>query len=202
MKNDIKVSLTKIKEVIEKHREQMLEEISALSEVERYIYVPSIKMHVAEEKTLHNFDWNESHLELQKQGQQMLTLYQLMKFIKYLKNDYQFEEQAVEILYEMLAVRTLKDSSRAEHIDAYFKQREDGLYILTENKTKAEKLESCLMENCYVDFDLTRFTKQGLPRQNAKSKVQDYQEGKNIYYWHPRDGGVTWFSTGCSGACL
>ena len=74
---------------------------------------------------------------------------------------------------------------RAERLDAFFEKREDGLYILTRNKTEAEKLsEDTLMEDKRISRAswLENPTEQGLPRTDVK-------EG-SLSYWYPRDGAV------------
>ena len=80
-----------------------------------------------------------------------------------------------------------------EWLDAYFEQRKDGMYVLTQNKTRAEKLEDCLMQNktprieieIDLDYWLSNPTKQGLPRENTSKG--------SLYYWHPRDKYVARF---------
>ncbi|MBT3404611.1 hypothetical protein HN832_03265 [archaeon] len=78
---------------------------------------------------------------------------------------------------------------RSEWLDAYFEQRSDGMYILTQNKTKAEKLEDYLGESkipgISLDSWLNNPTKQGLPRA-------DVPEG-DLYFWAPEDGRVAGF---------
>jgi hypothetical protein len=49
--------------------------------------------------------------------------------------------------------------------------------------TKEEKLEDCLMQNCYVDF--TNLNKNGIPNLSSKHSNQNYVKGENIYYWAP-----------------
>jgi len=63
--------------------------------------------------------------------------------------------------------------------------------------TIKEPLEDCLMEDCYVDLD---FNKQGLAVK--KSKKQEYEQGKDIKYWHPRENYVARFYADSDGAFL
>ena len=51
--------------------------------------------------------------------------------------------------------------------------------------TKREPLLECLFEDCYVDLE---FNKQGFPIK--KSRKQEYVQGKNIYFWYPRENCV------------
>ena len=62
---------------------------------------------------------------------------------------------------------------------------------------KTEKLEDCVNEDCFVDLI---FNNQGLPIQ--KSKKQKYQQGNNIYFYHPKNGSVARFFAGLGGAVL
>ena len=81
-------------------------------------------------------------------------------------------------------------------LDAKFKEKPDGLYLLTDHEVinnnlepqTTEKLEDCVSNDCYVNLD---FNRQGLPTQ--KSTKKEYQQGNNIYFWHPRDKSVARF---------
>ena len=50
-----------------------------------------------------------------------------------------------------------------------------------------EKLEDCLMEDCFAD--LNSINKQGL--LTRKSQSQSYIEGSNVYFYYPRDNSVS-----------
>ena len=162
---------------------------------DNYIYVPSINLYVAKEKVLHNKDWNNTHKALQKQNQRMLTIPQFVSFINYLRNDYQDRKEAESILDEILTVRS---PWRSEWLDAYFEKRNDGLYVLTDNRTNSEKLESYLTEDKTPGIDLDSWldnpTKQGLPDKNIP-------KGK-LYYWSPVNGRVAGFGAGSDRAVL
>ena len=108
-----------------------------------FIYVPSIKLYVAKEKTHLGKNWKECWTELQKDNYKMPKINEFREFIKYLilfPNNQEYQN----IYKEIIEVR---NSWRGEFLDANFKQRKDGLYILTENESKKEKLEDCLMED-------------------------------------------------------
>jgi len=72
-----------------------------------------------------------------------------------------------------------------------------GINSKKELVIKSTPLESCLDEDCYVTFD---FNPQGLPK--SKSSNQNYSQGNNIYFWHPRQGQVAGFGAGAGGAGL
>ena len=63
------------------------------------------------------------------------------------------------------------------------------MYVLTKNKTNAEKLEDCLMQDKKPGIDLEFYlnspTKQGLPKSETP-------EGE-FYFWYPRDNRVARF---------
>ena len=85
---------------------------------------------------------------------------------------------------------------RSEWLDAYFEKREDGLWLLTGNKTKSEKLEDCLMEDQFPGIDFESWisgagsNSQGLPKPNIRDG--------DLYYWYPRsdNNSVARFSAG------
>ena len=164
------------------------------SELQGYVYVSSINLYVAKEKTLHNKNWNDIHKELQKQNQKMLTIPQFVSFINYLKSVPSNQEYHT-ILDEILTVRS---PWRSEWLDAYFEKRKDGFYVLTENKTKPEKLESYLTKDKTPGIDLDSWlsnpTKHGLPDRNIPNG--------NLYYWHPRNGTVARFDADSDRAFL
>jgi len=143
-------------------------------------YVPSIKLHVARERTLQGKNWYETHEELAKQGSRMLPPLEFTRLLKYLgENDSDFYRDITEV----------KSPWRAEWIDAFFEKRQNGLYVLTGNKTKAEKLdEDTLMDDKRISLEswIENPTKQGLPRKDTKKG--------DLYFWHPRNGAVAGFS--------
>ena len=146
-----------------------------------YIYVPPIDLYVAKEKTLHGKNWYEAHEELHKQGLQMLTIPEFIKFIKYLKRGiyhprYQNRKDSERILDEIL---TGRKSLRVEWLDANFKVINKKLHINYNHRTingklkpgNSEPLEDCLMEDKSPGIDLDYWfknpTKQGLPGKNT-----------------------------------
>ena len=66
--------------------------------------------------------------------------------------------------------------------------------------TNEEPLEDCLMSDSYVYF--TKLNGQGFPNISSKYSKQDYQKGKNIYFYFPRDGAVAGFGAYSGGADL
>jgi hypothetical protein len=50
-----------------------------------YIYVPSINLYIAKERTLQGKNWFDAHKELQSQNQRMLIIPEFIEFLKYVK---------------------------------------------------------------------------------------------------------------------
>ena len=150
---------------------------------EGFIYVPSMNLYVAKERSHLRENWYEAHEALSKADSKMLTIPEFINFLNYLRKNPSGENIQV---YEKI---TQGDQWGAEWLDAYFEKREDGLWILTGNKTKAEKLEKCLMKDRTPGISLNRWlknpTSQGLPR--PKISLGD------LYYWYPENGRVAGF---------
>lgn len=170
---------------------------------EGFIYVPSIKLYVAKErshlgigwyeKSHFGKNWYEAHEALLEEDSRMLTIPEFVNFLNYLKKNPSYEN--TQVYSEITQVR---NPWRAEWLDAYFEKRKNGFYVLTGNKTKAKKLETALMEDqapgISLDSWLKNPTSQGLPRP-------DIAEG-DLYYWYPRSGGVAGFVVGAFRAGL
>ena len=144
-------------------------------------YIDSIGLYVARERTLQDKNWHEAHEELQKQGYRMLTIPEFNKYLLYARAN------LPDVYEDITAVR---NPVRGERLDAYFERRDDGLYVLTENKTKAEKLD----DNTLMKYRIFRIslkdwlnnpTKQGLPRKDVKAR--------GLCYWPPIDDRVAEF---------
>ena len=155
-----------------------------------FIYVPSIDLYVARKRSHQKLNWSEAHEALAEESSRMLTIPEFVKFLSYLKEDTSYDSK--EVYNEITQVRI---PWRAEWLDAYFEKREGSLHVLTENKTKAEKLEISLMKNKTPGISLESWisnpTSQGLPRS-------DVAEG-DLYYWHPRDGSIARFYANSQG---
>jgi len=168
-----------------------------------FIYVPSIKLYVAEQRSLQNNNWNQAHEELAKQKGKMLTIPQFEEFIKYLKHGYKDKRKAEAILDDVLTVR---DPWRAEHLDAYFEEKNGVLHInydhtFTGGKLKvgkSEPLKDYLTANKTpgIDLDdlLTKANKHGLPKP-------DFKQGE-LYYYAPVNGAVARFGANSGRAGL
>ncbi len=161
-------------------------------DAEGFEYVPSIGLYFAKERTHLGENWDETHKALSQEtllipntGEVPLRMPKIPEFIESLNY---FKENNQELYDEITQIRS---HWKGNWLDAYFEQRDDGLYILTDNKTNAEKLESCLMENCQADI-LNSANSQGLPTKKEPG----------FYYWKPKNGRVAWFDAGSGGAYL
>jgi hypothetical protein len=162
--------------------------VETAPDLEGFFYVQSINLNVAKQLSFLGKNWFECHKELKAQGKRMLTLPEFREVLKYT------QKELPEVYNDITEVR---NPWRAEWIDAYFEQRKDGMYVLTGNKSKAEKLEPCLMEDSRISLDncvQNSHTKQGMPSKKVQSG--------DLYFWAPINGRVAWFYAGGGRALL
>ncbi|MBI2043357.1 hypothetical protein HYT25_03140 [Candidatus Pacearchaeota archaeon] len=156
--------------------------------LDSFIYIPELKLRFAKQRTLKWKDWFETHNSLKLQSNRMSRLPEFVEFLKYVKiNNRDIYNEITQVM----------GSWRGEWIDAYFEKRKDGMYLLTENRTKAEKLdEDTLMKDKRISLDswLDNPTKQGLPRKDTK-------EG-DLYFVAPGNDSVAGFGAIVEGADL
>lgn len=181
---------------IPKRKETPLEE--KVPDLKGYIYVPTIGLYVAKEKSLYNLYWHEAHKELHKKGLQVLTIRQFIDFLLYLKQNPDIKD-AKNILDEVL---TKREHYRGECLDAMFSKKGGQRYISYNHRIEngelvaknIEPLEKCLMEDCYID--LKSCNRQGLPTK----------KGDDIMYHYPiipmMEGCVAIFEAIGNLACL
>ncbi len=143
------------------------------------IYVPSIDLHFSKKRIYEGEDWYDCHKLLQKEGTRMPIIPEFIEFLKHLKNNP--NQENTEIYKDITEVRS---PWRAEWLDADFKVKKRKLHINYNHvldsqgnlqPQNSEKLEACLMENCYAD--ILNPNKQGLPTEKS-----DNQE---FYFWAP-----------------
>ena len=182
-----------------------------------FIYVPSINLYVAKERTHLNKNWDESHKFLQEQENKMLTIPEFTEFLKYLKNSNNKEywdiyKDITEVrksnsLRDIIEVRK-SNSLRAEWLDADFKVKNNKLHINSNHvldsngkiiNYNSEPLDkNTLMKDKTPGISLEDWinnpTRQGLPNKKTKSG--------DLCYWYPRsdDNSVAGFCVGSGGA--
>jgi hypothetical protein len=171
-------------------------------DLQGYVYVPSIGLYVAKQRTHIELNWNQTHEALQNEALKMPTIPQFLEFLKFLQNGYQDRAEAQLILDDILAKR---DPWRAEWLDAKIAKPGADLFYQYEHKIinnqaipqKSEKLDSCLMEDCWAD--IFNGNSQGLPTRKLGT---NYEQGKNSYFWYPRSDRVARFGANSDGALL
>src|SRR3990167_3701765 len=162
----------------------------------QFIYVPELDLHFTEERILLGKNWQTTKDTLKDQGMAMPTPFQFRAFLKHLRDSKEHQE-----LYK--DITEVRYPYRAEWLNARFKKREDGMYMLSEDaliKGKYEdqeiKLDNCLIQDGHISLDeyLNSTTPHGLPPAGIASG--------NLRYWYPRDNSVAWFGSGSGGAGL
>lgn len=171
--------------------------------LEGFIYVPSIGLYAAKEKSLHNLNWYDAHKALHEQDLQMLTIKQFVEFIKYLKQNKRNIQESESILDEIL---TTRNPWRSEWLDAKFEDKNNQSYINYNHRTingelqpqVIEPLEQCLMKDkipgINLEYWLNNATSQGLPPKNNPKG--------DLHYWCPINEYVARFGADSDGAVL
>ncbi|PJE81403.1 hypothetical protein COU58_02890 [Candidatus Pacearchaeota archaeon CG10_big_fil_rev_8_21_14_0_10_32_42] len=153
--------------------------------LEGFDYIPSINLYVAREKKFKGKNWFESQKLLQEGGEKMLTPYEFIEYLKYMKvnNTEGYDE-----------ITQVSNLLRAEWLDADFKVKKGILHInynhfLDSNGILIPKNSEPLDKNTLMkdktpgisleDYLNNSHTFQGLPSVNVKNG--------NFYYWFPRD---------------
>jgi hypothetical protein len=170
-----------------------------------FIYVPSVDLYFAKDRSLLGKNWYSTHEELDKQGMKMPTIYEFKEFLSYLHENP--NEEYTRIFNDITEVRS---PLRAEWLDAKFDEKKiyfnHGIVNGELNAMNSETYDretlmedrETLMEDREPGIDLEYWlknsTKQGLPKKNCN-------EG-SLWYWHPRVGAVAWFRTDEDRACL
>ncbi len=182
--------------VLERQAEQPQENAPDLK---GFVYVPSIGLYVAKERTLTGLTWAKTHKELKKQNLMMPTILQFREFLKYLRDSKKPEEQ--KIFNEIVEVRT---PWRSEWLNARFEDR-NGLYMISENvfvngkyQDIEQKLDKYLAENRIPGISLDAWLNSNAQHGLPESKISK----GDLYYWSPVSGYVAGFVAGSFRACL
>jgi hypothetical protein len=165
-----------------------------------FIYVPSINLYVAKEKTLHGKDWDQAQEELKNQNQMMLPPYQFREFLKFLR-----DSQNPEHIKIFKDITEVKSPWRAEWINARFEKTGNKINMISENVlnngkyiTPNIKLDTYLINDRTPGISLDEWldsnAKHGLPKSGIN-------QGE-LSYWAPVDGRVSWFGAGSDRTCL
>ncbi len=165
-----------------------------------YLFVPTISIYVAKERTLPNLTWAKTHEELKKQNLFMPTPYQFREFLKYVRDSKNSEHQ--KIFKDVVEVR---DPWRAQWLNARFEKRKNGLYMISENvlvngsyQNQEQKLDDYLNKDKIPGISLDDWLNSNAPHGLPASKTKD----GSLYFWAPVEGYVARFDAGSDRAVL
>ena len=159
--------------------------------LEGFIYVRSVDLYFAKERTLLDHNWDDTHRELHKQNLRMPTIPQFVEFLKYLRADLTGENK--QIYDEITKIghawkRVWLDASfyNGGLCVAYNHIVDSNGEVLAQNH---ERLEGHLMQDkcpaTSLEHWLNNPTKQGLPPENS--------EPGDLWYWQPEGDRVAIF---------
>ena len=175
-----------------------------------YIVIPNTDILISREELYKGKTWNDAHYALQENGLFMPTPAIFMDYFLKVK---EAEEGKISLNYSdgnplnkkeaknlWKYLTTNFDNGCWTWLDSLFKKEKNKWYIYTDHKVvkknnnkelagNKNELEQCLREDAYVTLD---FNKQGLPK--TRSSNQNYQQGNNIYFYHPKENSVARFN--------
>jgi hypothetical protein len=161
--------------------DKILENHVSLAKDDNFIYVPSINLYVAKERSHLGKGWFKCHKLLQADGERMMIPPEFIEFLKYCKT------HNPEIYEDITAIRS---PWRAEWLDASFEKKGKDLFInynhvlgsngnlIPKNSGPLDK--ETLMEykrSSLDDYLNNNHTTQGLPNKKVQSG--------DLYYYYP-----------------
>lgn len=162
---------------------------------EKFVYILTARIYFARQVDYLGLSWNDTHGELALEGKRMPTIEEFRRSLNYLRLS---KDKRLQEIYRKIT--EVRDPWRGCHIDDYFKKTGSGLWLLTKNKTKAERLENCLMEDKTPGISINSWlsgkntTGQGLPKTRISNG--------DLYYWCPVDDSVARFDASSDWAGL
>jgi len=170
---------------------------------EDYIQIPNTNILIAKQETLKGKNWNDTHYELMDNGLFMPTPALFMPYFVNMRdasigkstlydgNNQPIARDEAEDLWKYLS--TNHRNGCWTWLNALFNKNEIKTATGRDSKgnltTSINLLEKYFKdEDCFVNLD---FNGQGIPK--AKSSSQSYEQGKNIYFYRPREGCVARF---------
>ena len=161
-----------------------------------YFFVPSGGIYLAKKRSLNNESWNNAIKQIYEQGvdvkgqrAEMPTPFEFMSGLIYVLDNENIpdltKEEKAEFLDDILA---LKNVYRGNHLNARFGDNVVETATIENGKLvwKTNSLEPCLKKDCYAD--IRKINSQGLFTTTAGK--QEYEQGKNAYFWYPRNTAV------------
>ncbi len=169
-----------------------------------------------------NLNWKDTHFKLYEKGLYMPTpaifMPHFLNVIDAYKNktrlfdaagnpipENELEDMYLHLTKDHIAAYQGGQTGAWTWLDAQFEEQGEAMKIHTNHKVVNNKLkpqtiqdlEQCIKKDCYVDLE---FNSQGFPTRESSS--QNYIQGQNIYFWHPRNGSVARFGAGSGRADL
>jgi len=162
--------------------------------LEGFIYVPSVDLYFAKERSHLGKGWHDTHRTLHKQNLRMPTIPEFVEFLGYLGADPTDENTSI---YD--EITEIRSPLRRVWLDAKFHRKDNQLWVAYNHRVDVnlnlvaqdhEKLEGHLMQNkipgISIEHWLNNPTKQGLPQENVGQG--------DLWYWHPKAGGIASFN--------
>jgi len=162
--------------------------------IDGYVQLPS-GIYIAEERSLGNLDWDNSHKNLLNEKLRMAKPREQWDLIFHCKDN------SENLRYKNIYDEYLETGGwRAEWSNAIFVKGTgfkglDIAYVIGRDKSgdfihQTEPLEECVWEDCYVDISSPKnINRQGMPTRRADNQ-KSHEKGKNIYHWFPRENSV------------
>ena len=180
-----------------KEQETKTQEQPQAQNLEGFIYVPSIELYVAKERSHHNLDWYNTHKTIIPQGLRMPTPRETWELIFYLQDN--LDNPELKQVYDDILKKTQTNDQHGEWQNAIFTQDKKGRYIQRvtgiDNRglvlSQKERLEDHLEKDCLADITRSSINSQGLC--TLESALDSYHQGRNIYFSHPTAGAVARF---------
>src|SRR3989344_5466771 len=146
-----------------------------------FIYIPTANLWFAKKRFYEGKNWDETWHHLIRDGLSMPTIEEFRVALRYLRDQ---KLSSYQNLYKEITDRSF--SWKSNWLDAYFEKRSDGIYLLTKNRTKEDKLEDCLTIGLsfgvsldqWLDGNKKSVTSQGF----LKSPSEPWTKGNLIFY--------------------
>lgn len=173
-----------------------------------FVYVPSIDLSFAAQRTHQNINWYDTHKQLAEEKLRMPTPRETWELIFYLKDN--LDNPEYEQVYNDILKLTPKDTWHGEWQNAFFTKAGDKTYIQHVKGIKSngelelspkKELTDFLNSDCWADISsIANISQDGLC--NKQSNLTKYAQGGNIYSWPPFDKSVARFGAGSDWANL
>lgn len=155
-------------------------------------YIPELNLFFHRKIAFTGKTWDETHKLLAKRNLRMPKIEEFRRVLKYFKESPNKEFQK---LHNKIACSG--DFSRGPlsdyhtiWLDAYFKEQDGNWDMLTDNKTKTERLEDCLMDCGVVKVGFDSWVSEASPQGLPKILAEGHGD---LFYSPPRNKAVATF---------